>query len=158
MYSTSVLSVHLFSFLCASVFYLLGSAVSVCDGSFAWEREAEPLLKKYYFVAANTIYYMDIFLPYGCKTLYLSLLYFTMLNIFILFGFASVSLDIKPGRLVAVVGAVGSGKSSLISALLGEMHSTEGFVNIQVTTCSSLCICQTIIVCLTKDIHHSVNY
>ncbi|XP_034538656.1 canalicular multispecific organic anion transporter 1 [Notolabrus celidotus] len=64
------------------------SAISISDGSFAWEREAEPLLK-------------------------------------------NVSLDIKPGRLVAVVGAVGSGKSSLISALLGEMHSTKGFINIQ---------------------------
>ncbi|XP_044069110.1 canalicular multispecific organic anion transporter 1 isoform X2 [Siniperca chuatsi] len=64
------------------------SAVSVCDGSFAWEKEAEPLLK-------------------------------------------NVSLDIKPGRLVAVVGAVGSGKSSLMSALLGEMHSTKGFINTQ---------------------------
>ncbi|XP_023265173.1 canalicular multispecific organic anion transporter 1 [Seriola lalandi dorsalis] len=64
------------------------SAISVCDGSFAWERDAEPLLK-------------------------------------------NVSLDIKPGRLVAVVGAVGSGKSSLMSALLGEMHSTKGFINIR---------------------------
>ncbi|XP_051815787.1 canalicular multispecific organic anion transporter 1 isoform X2 [Acanthochromis polyacanthus] len=63
------------------------SAVTISDGSFAWEKEAEPLLK-------------------------------------------NVSLDIKPGRLVAVVGAVGSGKSSLMSALLGEMHNTKGFVNI----------------------------
>ncbi|XP_057704162.1 canalicular multispecific organic anion transporter 1 [Corythoichthys intestinalis] len=43
----------------------------------------------------------------------------------------NVNLDIKPGRLVAVVGAVGSGKSSLMSAILGEMHSTKGFVNIK---------------------------
>ncbi|XP_053189319.1 canalicular multispecific organic anion transporter 1 [Scomber japonicus] len=64
------------------------SAVSINDGSFAWERETEPLLK-------------------------------------------NVSLDIKPGKLVAVVGAVGSGKSSLISALLGEMYSTKGFINIK---------------------------
>ncbi|KAM7408746.1 hypothetical protein PAMA_002464 [Pampus argenteus] len=64
------------------------SAISIHDGSFAWEREAEPLLK-------------------------------------------NVSLDIKPGRLLAVVGAVGSGKSSLMSALLGEMHCTKGFINIQ---------------------------
>uniref|UniRef100_A0A3P9K0Y3 ATP-binding cassette, sub-family C (CFTR/MRP), member 2 n=1 Tax=Oryzias latipes TaxID=8090 RepID=A0A3P9K0Y3_ORYLA len=64
------------------------SAVSVRNGSFSWERDAEPLLK-------------------------------------------DVSLDIEPGRLVAVVGAVGSGKSSLMSALLGEMHCTEGFINIK---------------------------
>ncbi|XP_077439067.1 ATP-binding cassette sub-family C member 2 [Vanacampus margaritifer] len=43
----------------------------------------------------------------------------------------NVNLDIKPGRLVAVVGAVGTGKSSLMSAILGEMHSTKGFINIQ---------------------------
>uniref|UniRef100_A0A673BAN6 ABC-type glutathione-S-conjugate transporter n=1 Tax=Sphaeramia orbicularis TaxID=375764 RepID=A0A673BAN6_9TELE len=64
------------------------SAISIRDGSFAWEKEAEPLLN-------------------------------------------NVSLDIKPGRLVAVVGAVGSGKSSLISALLGEMHRKKGFINIK---------------------------
>ncbi|KAM9344970.1 ATP-binding cassette sub-family C member 2 [Symphorus nematophorus] len=64
------------------------SAVSICDASFAWEKEAEPMLK-------------------------------------------NVSLDIKAAQLVAVVGAVGSGKSSLMSALLGEMHTTKGFINIQ---------------------------
>uniref|UniRef100_A0A8D3BQW4 Multidrug resistance-associated protein 1-like n=1 Tax=Scophthalmus maximus TaxID=52904 RepID=A0A8D3BQW4_SCOMX len=69
-------------------FGMLNISFHVCDGSFAWDRNAEPLLK-------------------------------------------NVSLDIKPGRLVAVVGAVGSGKSSLMSALLGEMHRTKGFINIQ---------------------------
>uniref|UniRef100_A0A665VE18 ATP-binding cassette, sub-family C (CFTR/MRP), member 2 n=1 Tax=Echeneis naucrates TaxID=173247 RepID=A0A665VE18_ECHNA len=43
----------------------------------------------------------------------------------------SLFVDSFPGRLVAVVGAVGSGKSSLISALLGEMHSSKGLINIQ---------------------------
>ncbi|XP_039546373.1 canalicular multispecific organic anion transporter 1 isoform X1 [Pimephales promelas] len=63
------------------------AAVSMTDGTFAWERETEPVLKH-------------------------------------------VSLDIPPGRLVAVVGAVGSGKTSLISALLGELHCLKGQINI----------------------------
>lgn len=64
------------------------SAITISDGSFAWEREGDPLLK-------------------------------------------NVSLEVNRGKLVAVVGAVGSGKSSLISALLGEMHKNKGFINIQ---------------------------
>uniref|UniRef100_A0A3B4B9M5 ATP-binding cassette, sub-family C (CFTR/MRP), member 2 n=1 Tax=Periophthalmus magnuspinnatus TaxID=409849 RepID=A0A3B4B9M5_9GOBI len=40
-----------------------------------------------------------------------------------------VSIEINSGKLVAVVGAVGSGKSSLISALLGEMHKKTGLIN-----------------------------
>ncbi|KAK7930845.1 hypothetical protein WMY93_007240 [Mugilogobius chulae] len=43
----------------------------------------------------------------------------------------NVSLEINPGKLVAIVGAVGSGKSSLISALLGEMHKKKGLINIK---------------------------
>ncbi|XP_010145575.1 PREDICTED: canalicular multispecific organic anion transporter 1 [Eurypyga helias] len=42
-----------------------------------------------------------------------------------------VTLDIAPGSLVAVVGAVGSGKSSLVSAMLGEMQNIKGHINIQ---------------------------
>uniref|UniRef100_A0A8C3KKJ8 Uncharacterized protein n=1 Tax=Calidris pygmaea TaxID=425635 RepID=A0A8C3KKJ8_9CHAR len=43
----------------------------------------------------------------------------------------SITLDIVPGSLVAVVGAVGSGKSSLVSAMLGEMENVKGHINIQ---------------------------
>uniref|UniRef100_A0A8C5NTU8 ABC-type glutathione-S-conjugate transporter n=1 Tax=Junco hyemalis TaxID=40217 RepID=A0A8C5NTU8_JUNHY len=43
----------------------------------------------------------------------------------------SVTLDITPGSLVAVVGPVGSGKSSLVSAMLGEMENIKGHINIQ---------------------------
>lgn len=100
-------------------FYLLGSVVSIRDGSFAWEKDSEPLLKKYVY--------------YNMWLQNLFLLYFAALATCVLCVFSSVSLDIKPGRLVAVVGAVGSGKSSLMSAILGEMHSTKGFINILVT-------------------------
>jgi ABC-type multidrug transport system fused ATPase/permease subunit len=42
----------------------------------------------------------------------------------------AVDLDVKKGSLVAVVGAVGSGKSSLMSAILGDMSKTAGRVNV----------------------------
>ena len=45
----------------------------------------------------------------------------------------SINLNIKPGQLVAVVGHVGAGKSSLISALLGEMEKMTGRVSVKVT-------------------------
>ncbi|XP_018417069.1 PREDICTED: canalicular multispecific organic anion transporter 1 isoform X2 [Nanorana parkeri] len=43
----------------------------------------------------------------------------------------NINLDIKEGHLVAVVGGVGSGKSSLISAMLGEMDHVNGHINIK---------------------------
>ncbi|XP_065205456.1 multidrug resistance-associated protein 1-like isoform X2 [Planococcus citri] len=41
----------------------------------------------------------------------------------------NISLKVDSGALVAVVGPVGSGKSSLISAFLGEMYKLSGVVN-----------------------------
>ncbi|XP_054260595.1 multidrug resistance-associated protein 1-like [Macrosteles quadrilineatus] len=40
-----------------------------------------------------------------------------------------IYLRVPPGMLVAVVGSVGSGKSSLLSAVLGEMNKISGRVN-----------------------------
>uniref|UniRef100_A0A8C1J986 Multidrug resistance-associated protein 1 n=1 Tax=Cyprinus carpio TaxID=7962 RepID=A0A8C1J986_CYPCA len=42
-----------------------------------------------------------------------------------------INVCIPEGALVAVVGHVGSGKSSLLSALLGEMQKQEGYVSIK---------------------------
>jgi ABC-type transport system involved in cytochrome bd biosynthesis fused ATPase/permease subunit len=43
-----------------------------------------------------------------------------------------INLRIQKGSLVAVVGAVGTAKSSLLSAMLGEMDKLSGRVNTQV--------------------------
>ncbi|KAK9823870.1 hypothetical protein WJX72_006059 [[Myrmecia] bisecta] len=42
----------------------------------------------------------------------------------------NVNLELLPGQLVCVVGRVGSGKSSLVSALLGEMERHAGTVRL----------------------------
>ena len=43
-----------------------------------------------------------------------------------------LNLDIAEGSLVAVVGSVGTGKSSLLQAILGEMEKTSGSVTVKV--------------------------
>ena len=48
-------------------------------------------------------------------------------------SYFSVNLDIPDGQLVAVVGQVGCGKSSLVSAFLGEMEKLEGRVTVKVS-------------------------
>ncbi|KAG0424169.1 hypothetical protein HPB47_000084, partial [Ixodes persulcatus] len=44
-----------------------------------------------------------------------------------------VNLNVKTGSLVAVVGSVGSGKSSLLSAVLGALEKMSGSVDVQVS-------------------------
>ncbi|CAG7824411.1 unnamed protein product, partial [Allacma fusca] len=41
----------------------------------------------------------------------------------------NINVEIKQGSLVAVVGVVGSGKSSLLSAILGELQMQSGTIN-----------------------------
>jgi ABC-type multidrug transport system fused ATPase/permease subunit len=42
----------------------------------------------------------------------------------------NINLEIKKGELTAIVGTVGSGKSSLLASILGEMHKISGKVRI----------------------------
>jgi ABC-type multidrug transport system fused ATPase/permease subunit len=41
-----------------------------------------------------------------------------------------LTLSVEPGQFVAIVGTVGAGKSSLLSAVLGEMHKRTGYFNL----------------------------
>jgi ABC-type branched-subunit amino acid transport system ATPase component len=51
------------------------------------------------------------------------------MDIFYLFR---VNITVPEGSLVAVVGQVGQGKSSLLSAMLGEMIKIQGKVSVKV--------------------------
>lgn len=42
---------------------------------------------------------------------------------------SDISMKVQTGDLVGVVGSVGSGKSSLLSAFLGEMNRLSGRIN-----------------------------
>ncbi|XP_069614144.1 ATP-binding cassette sub-family C member 4 isoform X2 [Ranitomeya imitator] len=43
----------------------------------------------------------------------------------------NISCTVRPGELLAVIGPVGAGKSSLLSAVLGELPKGKGFVDIR---------------------------
>lgn len=45
-----------------------------------------------------------------------------------LFGLEQIDFKVPRGQLLAIVGAVGSGKTSLLQGLIGEMRKTEGSV------------------------------
>lgn len=42
----------------------------------------------------------------------------------------NINLNIKRGKLIAIVGTVGSGKSSLLSSILGDMDKLRGYINV----------------------------
>ena len=50
-----------------------------------------------------------------------------------------INLSVSDGSLFAVVGNVGAGKSSLCSAILGEMEKQSGRVNVKVSRRLMIC-------------------
>lgn len=74
--------------------------ISISKGSFSWDRDAEPVLHSIDF---------DLFpgLPFF-STLYTCLI---------------------AGKLVCVIGESGSGKSSLLASMLGELYLKNGNVS-----------------------------
>ena len=73
-----------------------------------------------------------------------------------------MDLHVKPGELLAVVGHVGAGKSSLIQAVLGEMDKLDGNVTICVSVEKQ---CMHVVACLRclqrplyVHVHSVLNY
>lgn len=56
-------------------------------------------------------------------------------------AFKNISVDIPPGSLVGVTGFVGSGKSSLLAAILGDMHLLEGTMTTSARIPFFCCLC-----------------
>lgn len=59
-----------------------------------------------------------------------------ILGICMLLWVCSIDFSVRAGQLVAVVGHVGAGKSSLISALLGETRKLSGHLTVKVKSSS----------------------
>ena len=106
-------------------------AVTVQAGTFSWDRNEKPILEKCVCVCVCVR-------VCACVCMYESqCIVHRLFNYFITY---SINLNIKPGQLVAVVGHVGAGKSSLISALLGEMEKMTGRVSVKVNVVSTIAL------------------
>lgn len=86
--------------------------VTIKSGKFTWGRGSMPALTKW-----------DTCFPWVRHQPPNILIRFPKLNLY------SVNLTIEGGKLVGITGQVGCGKSSLISAILGEMEVLDGVVN-----------------------------
>ena len=54
------------------------------------------------------------------------------------FHYFSIDFDVPRGTLVAIVGLSGSGKSSLLKAILGELYRVDGEAHVNVSRCLSI--------------------
>eukprot|EP00817_Percolomonadidae_sp_ATCC50343_P000242 CAMPEP_0117418678 /NCGR_PEP_ID=MMETSP0758-20121206/397_1 /TAXON_ID=63605 /ORGANISM="Percolomonas cosmopolitus, Strain AE-1 (ATCC 50343)" /LENGTH=955 /DNA_ID=CAMNT_0005199297 /DNA_START=1100 /DNA_END=3964 /DNA_ORIENTATION=- len=89
-------------------------AVSL-HGDFAWDVVRTPALKVKVKKDDSNLTPIDLYLRSTMKTM----LGFNL-------RLEDINLDIPRGAYVCIVGAVGSGKSSLISAMIGEMRQDSG--------------------------------
>ena len=101
---------------CTCIFGIcsLDHPIQIWDGEFSWSSAADDAstLKKF---VTLTYFFTDLL--YSC-------LIFSIR--------CSIDMHVERGQLLAVVGSVGCGKSSLISAILGEMTKRRGRVNVTV--------------------------
>ena len=75
----------------------------------------------------------DVEIFVSTNNLIMIMMMMIMVIMMTMFDADSINLEVAEGRLVAVVGTVGCGKSSLISAILGEMDKVTGTVNTRVS-------------------------
>ncbi|KAL6271831.1 hypothetical protein ACE6H2_028742 [Prunus campanulata] len=94
------------------------------ESEFSW------LTKFIYSVSANVV-------VMWCTTVVISTLTFgtaLLLGVWLQEDLKHINLNVNKGELTAIVGTVGSGKSSLLASILGEMHKLSGKVRVCGTT------------------------
>jgi ABC-type multidrug transport system fused ATPase/permease subunit len=96
------------SFLASSLAAQIGS-VEIESGQFTWSKQSEKIALEDVTLRVRQLFVDKQFLWPCVADVRLRL-----------------ASQVRPGALVAVIGNVGAGKSSLLSAILGEMHRVKG--------------------------------
>ncbi len=103
-------------------------AVAISGGQFKWDLAEETNTLKVssrsctvvvFQTPLNVVQYDDAF---NVKS--------AILLFFFFFSLQDIDIEVKRNSLTAIVGSVGSGKSSLVSAILGEMERVGGSVRV----------------------------
>ncbi|KAG0204740.1 hypothetical protein BGX28_003401 [Mortierella sp. GBA30] len=95
-------------------------AIDIEHGTFAWEKEADPVLAE---SSGKDVHPDDERQPLLSGS---SSSPATPLRPVL----SDISLQIPEGNLTAIVGRIGQGKSSLLSAIMGEMYKKQGTVKV----------------------------
>lgn len=114
-------------YFCSFIFALYSSDVDGVvfeNGTFSWSKDGPPCLKRYH--------YPESFHKAPEYTIRLSVQVSATSPLTYSVCVSRISVKVPCGSLVAVVGHVGSGKSSLLSAILGETEKRSGAVSVKV--------------------------